>query len=275
MSETPSLSAAKSTVRPSGRRQGAWASSSGTCTFFRTLPSSAETRKKLRPLPGAAEEARRCRRWGSKASERPATNSLLMARLSQSVSKPPVRFWITAPSFTETSTTSASPSERFAVMTAAISPEGLGAKPKAWVKFVFSGSGERSRPKSSGPLAVAEGLEALLQPLVEGGVELLGGGAEGLLEELLRRAAQDALAQGVEELADPLLAVARLHELEAGVAHVVDEPAGEGLELRPGELRHLVGERRVPDHHQVERLPDAAEVVGEALVHPERDRPLL
>ncbi len=96
---------------------------------------------------------------GSKATERPATNSLLMAKLSQAVSKPPVRFWITVPSFTETSTTSASPSERFAVMTAAISPEGLGAKPKAWVKLVFSGFGERSRPKSSGRCRSRKGLK--------------------------------------------------------------------------------------------------------------------
>ncbi len=44
-------------------------------------------------------------------------------------------------------------------MTAAISPEGLGANPKAWVKFVFSGSGERSRPKSSGRCLSRYGLK--------------------------------------------------------------------------------------------------------------------
>ncbi len=123
-----------------------------------------------------------------------------------------------------------------------------------------------------GPLAVAERLEALLQPLVEGGVELLGGGAEGLLVELLGPAAQQPLAQRVEELADALLAVARLDELEAGVAHVVDEAPGERLELDARQPRHLVGERRVADHHQVERLPHAAEVVRESLVDPQRQR---
>ena len=118
----------------------------------------AETRNRLRPFPVRPKKATVSPR-GSKASERPPTNSLLMEKLSHARSKPPVRFWITAPSLVETSTTSASPSERFAVMTAAISPEGLGAKPKAWVKLVFSGFGERSRPKSSGRCLSRNGLK--------------------------------------------------------------------------------------------------------------------
>ena len=97
MSETPSLSAANSTLRPSGSRQGACGSSSGTGTFFMTLPSRAETRKKLRRLPVRPKKAT-LSPLGSKASVRPATNSLLIARLSQSLSKPPVRFSITSPS---------------------------------------------------------------------------------------------------------------------------------------------------------------------------------
>ncbi len=40
---------------------------------------------------------------------------------------------ITEPSRAESSTMSASPSERFAVTAATISPEGLGAKAKTWV----------------------------------------------------------------------------------------------------------------------------------------------
>ena len=83
--------------------------------------------------------------------------------------------------------------------------------------------GERSRAVVARPLLVAEGLEALLQPLLEGLVELLGLDAEGLLVDVVDAAADDVLAQGVEELADALLAVARLDELEGGVAEVVDE----------------------------------------------------
>ena len=158
MSETPSLSAANTTLRPSASRHGACVSSSGTGTFFFSLPSSAEIRKKLRPLPVRPKKPT-LSPLGSKPSVRPATNSLLIARLSQSLSKPLVRFWITLPSRVEISTTSASPSERFAVTTAAISPEGLGAKANACVKFVFSGFGERSRPKSSGRWRSRNGLK--------------------------------------------------------------------------------------------------------------------
>ena len=132
MSETPSRRAAKSTVFPSGRMQGPWTSSSAIFTFFLTLPSRTETRKKLRPLPVFPKKPT-LSPLGSKASERPATKSLLMAKLSQALSKPLVRFEITAPSLTDTRTTSASPSDRLPVMTAAISPEGLGAKPKTCV----------------------------------------------------------------------------------------------------------------------------------------------
>ncbi len=90
---------------------------------------------------------------------RPAVNSLLIVRFSQALSKPPVRFLTIVPSLVETSTTSASPSLRLAVMIAAISPEGLGAKAKTWVKLVLSGSGERSRPKSSGRWRSRKGLK--------------------------------------------------------------------------------------------------------------------
>ena len=136
------------------------------------------------------------------------------------------------------------------------------------------GVGREVAAEVVGPLLVAIGLEALLQPLVERRVELLRRRAEGLLVELLGAAAENALAQRVEELPDPLLAVAGLHELEARVAHVVDEPAGEGLELHPRQLRHVVGEGRVADHHEVERVPGTPEVVGEALVDPQGDAPL-
>ncbi len=56
MSETPSLSAANSTLRPSGRMHGACSSSSMIRTFFLTEPSRTETRKKLRRLPVRAKK---------------------------------------------------------------------------------------------------------------------------------------------------------------------------------------------------------------------------
>ena len=121
-----------------------------------------------------------------------------------------------------------------------------------------------------GALLVAVGLEALLEPLVEGLVELLGLDAEGLLVDVVELAAHHVLAPGVQELAQPLLAPALGDELEGGVAQVVDQAPGERLELGLGELRHLLGHGRVAHHHQVERVPGAAHVVGQALVDPQR-----
>src|SRR6266704_1676210 len=181
--------------------------------LFRTCPSSTETRKRVRPLFTRAKKATASPR-GSKARERPDTKggNSEKEKFSYSLGKPGVRWLITWPSLAERRTMEALPFDRSAVIAATISPEGL---------------------------------EPLLQPLVEGLVELLGGGAERLLVDVLGGAPQDPLAERIEELPDPLLAVARLHELEGRVAHVVDEAAREGLELGPGELRHLVGHRGV------------------------------
>ena len=118
----------------------------------------------------------------------------------------------------------------------------------------------QARPVVVGALLVAVGLEALLEPLVEGLVELAGRAAEGLLVDVVHAAAQHVLAQRVEELADALLAVAVLHELEGGVAHVVDEPAAEGGELGPRQRRDLVRDRGVTDLHQVQGVPGPAHV---------------
>ena len=59
MSETPSLRAAKRTRLAVGRAgRGPATSSSGTGTFFfRILPSSAETRNRLRPFPVRPKKA--------------------------------------------------------------------------------------------------------------------------------------------------------------------------------------------------------------------------
>jgi hypothetical protein len=70
-------------------------------------------------------------------------------------------------------------------------------------------------------------------------VELLGLHPEGLLVDVLDASAHDVLAEGVEELADALLAVAGLDELEGRVAEVVDD--ARVAKLRPRPARELAG----------------------------------
>jgi replicative superfamily II helicase len=121
------------------------------------------------------------------------------------------------------------------------------------------------------PLLVAERLEAVLQVLVELLVELVGLQLERFLVGAVA-AADDALAEREEELAQPLLAPPRFDELEHRMTEVVDQ-AGipeVAVALQLAHLRHDVGNRRVTDRHQVQRLPDARHVVGQALVDPER-----
>ena len=102
-------------------------------------------------------------------------------------------------------------------------------------------------PVVARPLLVAERLEALLQPLVVGLVELVGLDPEGLLVDVLHPAAHDVLAERVEELADAFLAVAGGDVLEGGVAEVVDEARIRDVAvlLEARELRDLVRHRGV------------------------------
>ena len=119
-------------------------------------------------------------------------------------------------------------------------------------------------------LLVAERLEPILQVLVELLVELLGLEPERFFVGALA-AADDGLAQREEELPQPFLAPPRFDELERRVAEVVGEPAvGELHALEIAHRRDDVGDRRVADRHQVERLPVAGHVVGQAFVDPER-----
>ena len=80
----------------------------------------------------------------------------------------------------------------------------------------------------------------------------------------------DVLAPGVEELADALLAVTGLDELEGGVAEVVGLAPRQRLVLAARDLRDLVRDGALADHHHVERIPQPAQVVGKTLVDPQR-----
>ena len=120
-------------------------------------------------------------------------------------------------------------------------------------------------------LLVPEGLEAVLQVLLELLVELLRRDLEGLLVGIVP-AADDALPQGEQELPDALLAPLRFHELEGCVAEVVDH-AGVGelaVVLHLADLRDPFGDGNVSDGHQIEGPPHAGQVVRQPFVHPER-----
>ncbi len=121
-------------------------------------------------------------------------------------------------------------------------------------------------------LLVAERLEAILQVLLELLIELVRLDAERFLEGVVA-AADDALAQREDELADAFLAPLRFHELEGGVAEVVGDAriAEAAVVLELGHLRHDVGHRDVAHAHQIERRPDAGHVVGHAFVDPQRE----
>ena len=90
-----------------------------------------------------------------------------------------------------------------------------------------------------------------------------------------RAAADGALAQREEELPDAVLAPARFDELVERVAEVVDQArvAEVAVAFHLAHPRDDVGDRRVAHGHEVERIPDAALVLGAALVHPERHVP--
>ena len=130
------------------------------------------------------------------------------------------------------------------------------------------------------PLLVAERLEAVLQILLEVLIELVLLHPQRFFVGVLA-AADDALAQREQELADAFLAELRLDELEHRVTEVVDEarrPAAAAVAFELGHLRDDVGDRRVAHRHQIERLPLPALVVRQPLVHPQRhaaaDQPL-
>ncbi len=122
-----------------------------------------------------------------------------------------------------------------------------------------------------GALLVAERLEPILQVLLELLIEFLGLQLERLFVGILAPA-NDALAQGEQELAQPLLTPLRLDELEDGVSKVVNESriAEASIAFEIGHLRDDVGHGGVADRHQVGRTPIAGHVVGKTLVHPQR-----
>ena len=123
-----------------------------------------------------------------------------------------------------------------------------------------------------GPLLVAEGLEPAPDVRLELDVELLVGDVERVLVDVAL-AADDRLPQGEQELPDPGHAPALLDELEGGVPEVVDQPGArvDAPALEVAHLRQGVRQRGVADRHQVEGAPHAAHVVGQPLVHPQRN----
>jgi hypothetical protein len=102
------------------------------------------------------------------------------------------------------------------------SPEGDGAIDSASANFVFSLFGDRSRPVVGRPLLVAERLEAVLQVALEVLVELVLLHPQRFLVRVLA-AADDALAQREQELADAFLAELRFDVFEHRVTEVVDQ----------------------------------------------------
>ncbi len=166
---------------------------------------------------------------------------------------------------------SSSCSLRLPAATASKSPEGDGSMETTLTNGRLVALGREVAAVVGGPFLVAERLEPVLQVLVELLVELLGPEPEGFLVRALA-AADDVLAQGEEELAQALLAPARLDELEGRVAQVVRQAAvDEGRALEIAHRRHGVGDSGVAHRHQVERVPVAGHVVGQALVDPERE----
>ncbi len=133
--------------------------------------------------------------------------------------------------------------------------------------------GRQVAPVVGGALLVAERLEALLQVALEGLVELVLLHLERFFVRVFT-AADHALAQREDELPDAFLAELRLDELEHRVAEVVGHETGvPGIAVRfgLGHLRHDVRNRRVANHHQIERRPLGALVLRQPLVHPQRD----
>ena len=121
------------------------------------------------------------------------------------------------------------------------------------------------------PLLVAERLEPILQIALEGLIELVLLHAERFFVRVLA-AADDALAQREQELADAFLPVLRLDELEDRVTEVVDESrvVRVAVAFELGHLRHDVGDRRVAHRHEIDRIPLRALVVRQPFVHPQR-----
>ena len=78
--------------------------------------------------------------------------------------------------------------------------------------------------------------------------------------------ADDVLPEGVEKLPNSFLAKPRGDEVERGVTEVVVGPAARHFEL--GHARDLVIKSRITHRHQVMRIPVAAQVVGQTLIHP-------
>ena len=172
-------------------------------------------------------------------------------------------------------TMSSSRSLRLTVTTAIRSPEGDGAIDSASVKWVFSWFGARFAAVVGRPLLVAERLEALLQVALERLIELVRRHPERFFVGVLA-AADDALAQREQELADAFLAEPRLDELEDRVAEVVDRGAGCCCRRSPrarvifGTMSATAASRTVIRSSGVHC---AALVVGQPFVHPQRHAP--
>ncbi len=166
---------------------------------------------------------------------------------------------------------SASPSLRFTVTTASRSPDGEGAIDSACGVLGLLLVRREVAAVVGRTFLVAERLEAFLQVALERLIEFIRRHLEGFFVGVLA-AADDALAQREQELADALLAVLGFDELEHRVPEVVDEArvAAVAVALEVAHLRDDVGDGRVADHHQVERRPLSAFVVREPLVHPQR-----
>ena len=129
--------------------------------------------------------------------------------------------------------------------------------------------GARSLAVVGRAFLVAERLEAILQVLVELLVELVRLELERFLVRAVA-AADDALAQGEEELPQTFLPPLRLDELEGGVSQVVRQPAvGELDALKIAHRRDDVGDGGVPDRHQVERIPVTGFEIRKSFIHPQ------
>ena len=151
-----------------------------------------------------------------------------------------------------------------------MSPLGDGSTASTTTYGVRSRGRHHAPPVVRRPLLVAERLEPFLHVAIELVVELLAVELQRLAVRIAR--AQDALAQREQELPQPFLAPPRLDELERRVAHRIGQPAGQRLRLEPAHLRDVVRERGVADLHEVEHVPVARHVVGQALVDPQRRR---
>ncbi len=125
------------------------------------------------------------------------------------------------------------------------------------------------------PLLVAKRLEAIFQVALEGLVELVLLHLQRVFVGVFA-AADDALAQREQELADAFPAELRVDELEDGVSQVVGDQARVArvaVVFGLGHLRHDVRHGGVAHHHQIEGGPLTPLEFGQPLIDPERHVP--